>query len=161
MQSVHLVVRLILIIMISAPEIGSMYYHLKAYGVNKNCFRFQGSSETDSCGLLRLRGGGKFDENHAAIDVIQRNSKKGASMLPSGFENLIASTLFTAQVQKDELRMLKYLHIVSARCAHLFLPCLCYLSIHRMSSIEMLQGGNRRGGERRQRASCCYNGSFR
>ena len=64
---------------------------------------------------LRLNGGGKFDENHVVTDLIQRNSKKSASMPPTVFENLVASTLFTAQVQRDELRMLKYLHIVSAR----------------------------------------------
>jgi hypothetical protein len=72
-------------------------------------------------GLLRLKGGGKFDENHAVADVIQRNSRKSANLPPSAFETLVASTLFQAQVKRDELRMLKYLHIVSARSVP-FLP---------------------------------------
>ena len=106
---------LLLAMIASAPEIGSHFAHYKPYETSVPPLTRVGKSDVVSFGRLRLRGGGKFDENHAVGDVIQRNTKRGSSTPPSAFENLVASTLFTAQVQRDELRMLKYLHIVSAR----------------------------------------------
>jgi hypothetical protein len=136
MHSTSTSVRVALFMMISAPGIGSVFSHLKHQGINKLYSRVLGKSDDGGFGLLRLRGGGKFDENHAAIDVIQRNTKKGASLLPSAFENLVASTLFTAQVQNDELRMLKYLHIVSARSAESSKPLIDNLYLKELILIQ-------------------------
>jgi hypothetical protein len=103
------------LVFIAAP--GNSYLLTNSHQ-NKNrvpLFPWLHQKEHRGLGLLRLKGAGKFDENHAVTDVIQRNSRKSANLPPSAFETLVASTLFQAQVKNDGLRMLKYLHVVSAR----------------------------------------------
>ena len=65
--------------------------------------------------VLRLRGGARFQENKKVSDVIMRVARKGNPPSPTDLELQIAKTLFELQVASDEYRMLKYLHIASAR----------------------------------------------
>jgi len=65
-----------------------------------------------------LRGGslgGKFDENTAPSEMILRDHKARVKNPPSELETKIVEKLFAAFQSEPSLRMLKFLHIMSAR----------------------------------------------
>jgi len=65
--------------------------------------------------VLSLRGGGKFDMNTKPEEVILRDSKTKIKNPPTALETEVAEKLFEGYKTHVDLRMLRYLHVMSVR----------------------------------------------